>query len=351
VNSIPAPCGRPRLPHLLPALLLLLSLAGCRPGTQTGSVVVLRAATNNTIDSGHYAGLLIFKRLVEERTGGQVRVVLYSDGVLGDEEEMIEGMKMGTVHAMMAAAAKYANFVPEMDLYSMPYLFTGWPHYKAVMRSEVDEHIRQAVREQTGDFYAGCFTDGVRNVFTRQPVPSLEALQGLKLRTMTGPNEVRAWKALGTHPTPLAYTELYAALQAGVVDGAENTMTSLLTMRFHESCKYVLRTQHNFLALPFFVSAKALEKVPEPWRDTIRQAARDACAEQVDSAICLDQDNEQVLKEQHRVEVFEFADTDAGRARAACEPVLRSNAERIGMAADYDLIRKLAMALEQTATP
>ena len=126
----------------------------------------------------------------------------------------------------------------------------------------------------------------------------------------------KLWKALGTSPTPLAYTELYAALQAGVVDGAENTMTSLLTMKFHESCKYVLRTQHNFLALPFFVSEKGLAKVPARWREVVREAAHDACAEQVDQAIALNRANEDRLKTTYNVEVYEWSEEDAAKARA-----------------------------------
>jgi TRAP-type C4-dicarboxylate transport system substrate-binding protein len=88
---------------------------------QEKAEVTLKAVTNNPKNSGHYRGLEIYKRMVEERTKGRVRVQLYSDAVLGDEEQMAEGMQMGTVDVMMAAAAKYANFVPEMDLYSPPY--------------------------------------------------------------------------------------------------------------------------------------------------------------------------------------------------------------------------------------
>lgn len=307
---------------------------------QEKAEVTLKAVTNNPKNSGHYRGLEIYKRMVEERTKGRVRVQLYSDAVLGDEEQMAEGMQMGTVDVMMAAAAKYANFVPEMDLYSPPYTFKSWDHLNAVQNSEVDATIAKKVKERRGDIYLGLFTDGARNVFTNKPVKTLDDLKGYKLRTMTGPNELAAWKAFGTNPTPLAYTELYSALQVGVVDGAENTMTSLLGMKFWESCKFVLRTEHSYLALPFFMSAKAVAKVPADLRETVIQAGRDTAKEQVKMAIRMDKESEETLKK-NGVQVFEMSKEDKDKAIALMQPVLEANAKRIGMEKELAMIREL----------
>ena len=307
---------------------------------QQKAEVTLKAVTNNPKNSGHYRGLEIYKKMVEERTKGRVAVQLYSDAVLGDEEQMAEGMQMGTVDVMMAAAAKYANFVPEMDLYSPPYTFKSWQHYDAVLASEVDATIGKKVKERRGDIYLGLFTDGARNVFTNKPVKTLDDLKGYKLRTMTGPNELAAWKAFGTNPTPLAYTELYSALQVGVVDGAENTMTSLLGMKFWESCKFVLRTEHSYLALPFLMSAKAVAKVPADLREIVIQAGKDTAKEQVKMAIRLDKESEETLKK-NGVQVFEMSKADKDKAIALMQPVLDSNAKRIGMEKELAMIREI----------
>jgi len=304
--------------------------------------VVLKAVTNNPKNSGHYRGLEIYKKLVEERTGGRVLVELYSDGVMGDEEEMAEGMKSGTVDVMMAAAAKYANFVPEMDLYSPPYTFKNWAHMKAVTFGEIDAKIARAVKERRGEIYLGPFTDGTRNIFTNKPIRSLDDMRGLKLRIMTGPNENNAWHALFTNPTPTAYTELYAALKAGVIDGAENTFTSLLGMKFFESCKYVLRTEHSFMVLCFLMSAKAYQKVPADLRDIVVQAGKDTCRLQVDIAIIYDKENEEVLKRDHGITVFEFSKADFARAQELVKSIQDENARRIGMVAELNKIRELA---------
>lgn len=307
---------------------------------QEKAEVTLKAVTNNPKNSGHYRGLEIYKQIVEERTKGRIRVQLYSDAVLGDEEQMAEGMQMGTVDVMMAAAAKYANFVPEMDLYSPPYTFKSWEHLYAVLDSEVDKTIGKKVKERRGDIYLGLFTDGARNVFTNKPVKTLDDLKGYKLRTMTGPNELAAWKAFGTNPTPLAYTELYSALQVGVVDGAENTMTSLLGMKFWESCKFVLRTEHSYLALPFFMSAKAVNKVPADLRELVIQAGKDTAKQQVSMAIRMDKESEETLKK-NGVQVYEMSKADKDRAVALMQPVLEANAKRIGMEKELTVIREL----------
>jgi TRAP-type transport system periplasmic protein len=322
-------------------VIALLAVAVCWGSVAAAGEVVLRGATNNPKASGHYKGLLIFKELVEERTKGAVKVELYSDAVLGDEEQMAEGMKMGTVDVMMAASAKYANFVPEHDLYSPPYTFKSWDHLKAVIASDVNTKIEKATKERRGDIMLGIFTDGLRNIFTRAPMKSLADLKGIKLRTMTGPNETNSFKALLTNPTPLAYTELYSALQTGVVDGAENSMTSILGMKFYESCKYILRTGHNYLTLPWLISAKAVEKIPANLRDTVIRAGRDAAKMQIDWAIKNDLDNETVLKTKYGVQVFEFSKEDMQKAIDLVRPVHDENAKRIKMEAELAKIREM----------
>ena len=325
---------------------LCLGVTGCggrdaaRPVTE--KPVVLNAVTNNPKNSGHYRGLEIFKKLVEERTNGRVLVELFSDGVMGDEEEMAEGMKSGKVDVMMAAAAKYANFVPEMDLYSPPYTFKNWDHMKAVTFSNIDAKIAKAVQERRGEIYLGPFTDGVRNVFTNKQVRTLDEMKGLKLRTMTGPNENKSWLALSTNPTPTAYTELYAALKTGVIDGAENTFTSILGMKFYETCKYVLRTEHSFMVLCFLMSAKGYQKVPPDLREIVVQAGKDTCRLQVDIAIIYDKENAELLKRDHGITVFEFSKEDSSKAQELVRNIQDENARRIGMVNELAQIREMA---------
>ena len=324
----------------LPMLLAVLTTLSAAHAGQPA--VVLKAATNNPKGSGHYQGLLIFKELVETRTKGAVGVELYSDAVLGDEEQMAEGMQMGTVDVMMAAAAKYANFVPEMDIYSPPYTFSSWQHLKAVLKSDVNALIEKKVKEKTGDYYVGCLTDGVRNIFSRAEIKNLDGLKGIKLRTMTGPNETAAFSALGVNPTPMAYTELYSALQTGVIDGAENSMTSILGMKFFESCKFILRTKHCYLTLPMFISSIAVNKLPREYQETVIQAGRDTCEKQLDMSIALDQDNEKVLVGQYGVKIAELSSADHKRAIEMVASVLENNAKRIGMEDALKKIRAMA---------
>ncbi|SDI00100.1 TRAP transporter substrate-binding protein [Propionivibrio dicarboxylicus] len=328
----------------------LLSLCGIAlffsqpAASQTpGSVrpISLRAALNNPKISGQYQGILIFKKLVEERTGGRIAVEIIADGILGDEEQLAEGMQQGTVDFTIHSSAKYANSVPEMDIYSPPYTFKNWDHMKAVMNSPVNDKLVQIVMERRGDHFVGVYTEGLRNVFTRKEIHKLDDLKGLRLRTMTGPSELGAWRALGANPTPTGYLELYSALQSGSVDGAENTMTALIGMRFHEAAKYVLRTAHNYMAMPAILSGKFVKKLPKELGDIVIQAAKDSAREQLDWAIEFDRNNEKILKEQYGVKITELSKADYEKALSICMSQHIDNAKRIGMESEQKLIADL----------
>lgn len=302
-------------------------------------IFVLTGATNNPKSSSHYKGLEVFKKLVEERSKGKIKVNLYSDSILGDEEQMAEGMKDGTVEVMMAATSKYANFVPEIDIYSCPYVFNSWEHFKAVMESEVNKKIGKIILERTGDIYVGSFTDGVRNVFSRKEIKTLDDLKGIRMRTMTGPNETNTWKLFGSVPVPLAYPELYENLETGYIDAAENTMTSILGMKFYENCKYIIRTEHSYQALPFLISGRRLKELPIDLQNIVLQAGKDTCQQNIDSAIKQDIENENVLVRDYGVKINELNSNDKKQIPDIVMPIQDENAKKIRMESELEKIR------------
>ncbi|MDF2522406.1 MAG: dicarboxylate transporter, dctp subunit [Clostridiales bacterium] len=266
-------------------------------------VVILKAATNSAEESGHVTGLKKFKELVEKNTDGRVKVEVYSNGVLGDEEQLAEALKMGSLQVMVGAAAKYANFVPEMDITSTPYTFKNWDHFKAVFEGDVAEKLAQFTKERRGDTLLGFMTDGARSVFTRKEYKSFDEMKGIKFRIQTGPVESAAWNALGVHPVPSTYTELYSALQSGAVEGAENTLMAVKTMKFSESCKYIYKTEHNFFTLVLLISQKGLEMVPAEYRDVVVNAGKEAAKWEVENSIQKEAEVEKELQEKYGVKI------------------------------------------------
>ena len=303
---------------------------------------ILKAATNNAQISGQYQGMSILKRLVEERTSGRVTVEIFSDSVLGDEEQIAEKMQSGNVDFTIHTSAKGANFVPELDIYSPPYTFKNWAHMKAVINSVVNDRLARAVMERRGDYLTGVYTDGLRNVFTKTVINKLDELKGLKIRTMTGPSEVSTWRSLGVNPTPTAYLDLRYALKTGEVDGAENTMTSILGMKFYENSKYVLRTGHNYMAMLGIMSGRFIKKLPKDLANIVLQAASDSAKEQLDWAIDFDLKNELILKEKYGVKVTELSKEDYAKAISICQKVKIDNAKRIHMEKEQRLIDSMA---------
>ncbi len=332
-------------PALLAAVALAFAVSGLSRASKAKALpepFVLNAVTNNPKISGMYQGIVLFKKLVEDRSDGRIRVEILVDAVLGDEEQLAVGMQEGIVDFTVHSSAKYANFVPEMDIYSAPYTFRNWGHMKAVIGSEVNDKLVKTVMERRGDHFVGVYTEGLRNVFTRKEIRRLDDLRGLKIRAMTGPSELDAWRALGADPAPTAYPALFSALASGQVDGAENTMTSILGMRFFESSKYVLRTAHNYMAMPVILSGRFLKKLPEELRGIVIQAARDSASLQLDWAIEYDRRNEKILKELHGVKVTEFNQADQLRALEICRNLQIENARRIHMEKEQQLIAMLA---------
>ncbi len=332
-------------PAFFVALLLTIVGSAFSPASAAkvpSEPIVLKAVTNNPKISGMYQGIVLFKKLVEERSGGRIKVEILVDAVLGDEEQLAVGMQQGIVDFTVHSSAKYANFVPEMDIYSAPYTFKNWGHMKAVISSEVNDKLVKTVMERRGDHFVGVYTEGLRNIFTRKEIRRLDELRGLRIRTMTGPSELNAWRALGANPTPTAYPALFSALESGQVDGAENTMTSILGMRFFESSKYVLRTAHNYMAMPAILSGKFIKKLPPELGDIVIQAAKDSAKLQLDWAIGYDRRNEKILKDLHGVKVTEFNKADQARAQEICRKLQIENARRIHMEKEQQLIATLA---------
>lgn len=145
-------------PTFLVALLLVIAGSSLPPASAAKAPpepIVLKAVTNNPKISGMYQGIVLFKKMVEERSGGRIRVEILVDGVLGDEEQLAVGMQQGIVDFTVHSSAKYANFVPEMDIYSAPYTFKNWGHMKAVISSEVNDTLVKTVMERRGDHFVG----------------------------------------------------------------------------------------------------------------------------------------------------------------------------------------------------
>lgn len=254
--------------------------------------IVIKAGHDNTVTMPYHLGLVKFKTLVEERTGGKVEVKIYPNAQLGDEMQMIKGILTGSLDMCVTSSSKLVNFVPEIKIFTMPFLFDGGEHLDAAMRSPEVAGILSEITASKGFYVLGSFSAGVRHVLnSKKPLFSMDDLKGLKIRVMSNPVHVAAFRAFGANPSPISYSELYGALQTKVVDGAEAANTNYYGKKFYEVADYWAMIGWLNIMAPVIISEKKLQSLPEDVRGVMIQAGLEAAEYQRELYIQADKEN------------------------------------------------------------
>lgn len=203
----------------------------------------IRVASVTGPSHHHNTSLRWFAEQVAARDVGLSIEVL--DGAqLGGERDYIEGMMLGSIQMAQVSTAPISGFVPEFDLFSLPYLIRDTDHFKAVVSGPVGAKFSE-LAEGRGIKILAWFDNGYRNVFNKvRPIVTPEDMDGLKIRVMESPLMVNTVNAMGGSATPMSYSELYTALEQGVLDGGENAAGNVLNDRFYEVSSYLSMTQH-----------------------------------------------------------------------------------------------------------
>lgn len=191
-----------------------------------------------------------FAEEVSTKTGGQVQIQVFPSSQLGNPTEIIRSTQMGAVDMCLSQPASLASMgVKEVGVLVLPYIFKSFDQRMAVLFGPIGSELLDKVTNgnlQLKGF--GFYPDGARNFFTvkGKPIRSLEDMKGMKLRVQPAPIDADMAVALGASPTPIAFAELYSALQAGVVDGAEQPVTSYYSGKYHEVSKFLTLDEHTY---------------------------------------------------------------------------------------------------------
>lgn len=221
-----------------------------------------------------HKGIVVFQKELEKMSNGTLSVKIYSDGQLGHERQVLELLQIGSIAMTKVSAATMANFVPEYSVLGIPYIFKNKEHCFKVLEGEIGKSILEKGSER---WLKGlCYYDaGSRSFYTtKSPIKEVNDLKGKKIRVMNDPTAIKLVSALGASPTPMAFGELYAALQQGVVDGAENNIPSFLTSRHFEICKNYTVDSHTFVPDMLMISTKFLERLTEQEKQWVYKAAK-----------------------------------------------------------------------------
>jgi len=239
----------------------------------------LRVGHDQPVGSMYDEGHKNFKKLVEERSNGRIKVDVFPAAQLGAEVAMIEGVRLGTIDMVSCSAANAATIIPELGMMSVAYLFKDRAHVDRVVNdpkfsAELDKII---AGKNLGIKRIGYYTSGVRNIYSRKgSVNSPDDLKGVKIRVQNNPVEVQVWKAFGAIPTPMNFGEVYQALQSGVIDAAENGLSVVESNKHYEAAKYISQTEHQYGVNPLFINEKKLASLPPDLQKLVLQAALDA---------------------------------------------------------------------------
>lgn len=203
----------------------------------------IRVASVTGPSHHHNVSLGWFADQVAARDVG-LNIEVLDGAQLGGERDYIEGMFLGSIQMAQVSTAPVAGFIPEFDLFSLPYLIRDTEHFKAVVAGPVGEQFNE-LAEARGMKIIAWFDNGYRNVFNKvRPVVTPDDMDGLKIRVMESPLMVNTVNAMGGSATPMSYSELYTALEQGVLDGGENAAGNVLNDRFYEVSSYLSMTQH-----------------------------------------------------------------------------------------------------------
>jgi tripartite ATP-independent transporter DctP family solute receptor len=276
--------------------ILALAIAGMMTFSMASAVMAedqLVLSWNEVNGDGYGAteGAKAFKEKLEEVSNGAMTIELYTNGTLGDEKESMQGIQMGTLDIFRGNASSLPNYgAKTIGVTGLPFMFKDMETFKAMADSELGQRLLDSVDEEDCGYIAlAWLVEGPRQMFITKDTyeklgsPSeftLDMMNGLKIRVPETDLMVNTMKALGASATPIAYAELYTSLQSGVVDGAENGVTSYVSNSFHEVAPYFITDAHTFGCGVILMNKDKWESLTEEqqgWMKEAAAAASEAC--------------------------------------------------------------------------
>ena len=264
-----------KIVRLTSVMVISLGLISC--GSDTNSeVTTLRLG--HTLDTQHsvHKAMVHFGERLSELSNGAMDVKIYPSSQLGTEREMIELLQIGSLSMTKVSASPLEGFVPAMKIFSIPYIFRDNDHFWKVLNSEVGQGLLTVVEpfRLKGLAY---YDAGSRSFYTNnKPVRTPADLAGMKIRVLNSPTAVRTVRELGGAATPVAWGELYTALQQGVVDGAENNPPSYYLSRHYEIARYYSLDEHTSVPDVMLMSLRVWENLTDQQQEWVDKAMQDS---------------------------------------------------------------------------
>lgn len=297
--------------------------------------VIKLAHVVNENDGFHLAALK-FKELVEKRTEGKVKIEIYPNAVLGDERTLVEGMQTGVVDMGIVTNGPIANFLPEIAVFEMPFLFSSPEEVYKTLDGEVGQEVLDKL--ETINIKGLAYAErGFRNLTnSKKPVTKPEDMKGLKIRVMENPVYIETFKALGANTSPMAWTEALTALQQGAIDGQENPINVVYSFKLYETQKYLTETMHTYSPATIMMNKNLFASFSEDTQKILAESAKEAAQYEREKNAEQMEEQLKALKE-NGMEIVDNPDIEAFREKV--KPVYEKYGSQFG-----DLIDKINAA-------
>lgn len=263
-------------------------------------------------------GQKYFCEQLKERSNGKIIITCYPNSQIGNDSEMVEGVQTGAIELYNGTSSNFSSFIPQTEVFDLPFAFVGSGISEDVMAGMVDSMFDYFM---DSDFaLIQMFPDGYRWLTTNDEIRTIDDFKNSSVRIKDSKVHTAIWESLGAAPTPLSFSEVYIALQQGLVNGQENPLATIVNAKFYEQCKYVCDVRHLRVFGTTVMNKDLWESLPAAYQELIQEVALEASSYTMD----LISKNQDVYLKQitdYGVELITYDDAFYTKCREMCQPV------------------------------
>jgi C4-dicarboxylate-binding protein DctP len=271
-----------------------------------------------------------FKKLAEERTQGRVRVEVYPNSTLYKDGEEMEALQLGAVQLLAPSLAKFGPLgVRAYEVFDLPYVFDGYDDVHKVTEGRLGKELFKRL-ESKGIIGLAYWDNGLREMTANKPLRTPADYRGLKMRIQSSKVLDAQFRALGALPQVMAFSEVYQAMQTGVIDGGENTWSNIYTQKMHEVQKYMTVSDHGYIGYAVIANKKFWDGLPPDIRTALEGAMADATRYANDIAKKENDDALEAIRKSGRSQVITLTREEKSAMKKALLKVHEDMASSIG---------------------
>ncbi len=268
--------------------------------------------------SNEYKSAEYFGKEMAKLSNGKIQLTLFPNAQLGDDRSMLEQISAGVLDFGFVETARFQLYFPEAEVYSLPYMIKDFEHAKkATFDTKIGKQLLEKVDKQLGITVLAQAYNGTRQTTSNKPINSIKDMKGLKLRVPNAASNLDYAKFSGASPTPMAFSEVYLALQTNSVDGQENPLSLIKAQKFYEVQPYLALTNHILNDQLYIASNMTLEDLPKDLQKVVKESAVKAANYHTDLFV----KDETALKEFFKQEGVTITEPKLDDFRKAMKPV------------------------------